>query len=381
MQLYRFDEAERAFADAVALNPRDTGAQINLARVRFMRGDKDFARDMEAAANVDDPGMQVLYGIMLRRAGDLVGAENHFRNLLVTRESPAVRSALAEVLHELELPEEARKEVLIAAEAKPDDPIIIENVAAILLACGRADEAMPYIQIQRAREPYGQGWVAYETTAARLLDLEIYDELCDYDRFVRTFDVEVPAGWSSIEELNAALLEALNERHQFPTHPIDQSLRNGSQTARSMLTDSHPAIRAIVKAFEEPLEAYRQSLGTAENHLVSERNTGRAKITGAWSVQLRREGFHVNHFHPEGWISSAYYVSAPGEVLDEQRKSGWLKFGEPRFPVPGATPEKFVMPRAGRLALFPSYMWHGTNPIIGDERRTTIAFDALPVTN
>jgi hypothetical protein len=36
-----------------------------------------------------------------------------------------------------------------------------------------------------------------------------------------------------------------------------------------------------------------------------------------------------------------------------------------------------VQPRAGRLVLFPSYMWHGTSPIHGPVPRTTIAFDAL----
>ena len=381
LQLYRFDEAEQAFAEAVTQRPREFDAQINLARVRFMQGDTQFARDIEAAASGDDADMQMLYGIMLRRAGDLSGAESYFRDMLRNTDLPHVRSSLAEVLHEMGRPEDARDEVLPAVEARPDDPIIIENVAAILLACGLADEAMPYIQIQRAKAPDGQGWIAYEATAARILGIEMYEELYDYDRLVKTFDVDAPEGWSSIGELNAAVLEALTERHKFPTHPLDQSLRNGSQTARSMLTDPHPAIQAIVRAFEDPVEEYRQSLGTAQNHLVSRRNSGRAKITGAWSVQLRREGFHVNHFHPEGWISSAYYVSLPEEVQDEQRKPGWLKFGEPRFPVPGATPEKFVQPKAGRLVLFPSYMWHGTNPILGDEPRTTIAFDASPVSN
>jgi hypothetical protein len=28
--------------------------------------------------------------------------------------------------------------------------------------------------------------------------------------------------------------------------------------------------------------------------------------------------------------------------------------------------------------LFPSYMWHGTTPITGDQPRMTIAFDAVP---
>jgi len=68
----------------------------------------------------------------------------------------------------------------------------------------------------------------------------------------------------------------------------------------------------------------------------------------------------------------------PSEVSDESAKSGWIKFGEPRFPVPGAIPEKFVQPCVGRLVLFPSYMWHGTTPISGDEPRMTIAFDVVP---
>ena len=38
------------------------------------------------------------------------------------------------------------------------------------------------------------------------------------------------------------------------------------------------------------------------------------------------------------------------------------------------------MATAGRLVLFPSYMWHGTTPITGDAPRLTIAFDAVPAT-
>ena len=42
----------------------------------------------------------------------------------------------------------------------------------------------------------------------------------------------------------------------------------------------------------------------------------------------------------------------------------------------GAVPEHFIQPRAGRLVLFPSYLWHGTTPIHGSEPRMTVAFDA-----
>ena len=72
------------------------------------------------------------------------------------------------------------------------------------------------------------------------------------------------------------------------------------------------------------------------------------------------------------------YVDVPDEIKDTTTKSGWIKFGEPRYPVPGLQPERFIQPRPGRLVLFPSYMWHGTNAIFGDDPRLAIAFDIKP---
>jgi tetratricopeptide (TPR) repeat protein len=381
LQLYRIEEAEREFARAVALNPLHPDAQINLARMRFMRRDPDFARDIVAAAerNPADASLQILQAIVLRRAGNHARAEGLLRDAIARLgPSPAMRACLAEGLHEVGRLAEAQAEALEAAAAKPDDAAIAQTLVAIMLARGHASDALPFIRRQRELLPSDQGWIAYEATAARLLGQPLYGELYDYDRLVRTYELEAPAGWSSMEELNAALLDALARRHQFATHPLDQSLRNGSQTARNLVSEPDPAIRAILQAFEPAIEDFRRAVGTDPRHALSARNRAGARITGAWSVQLRRDGFHVNHFHPEGWMSSAYYVGVPAEVRDEQLRSGWIKFGEPRFPVPGATAERFVQPAAGRLVLFPSYMWHGTNPIHGAEPRTTIAFDASP---
>jgi len=111
---------------------------------------------------------------------------------------------------------------------------------------------------------------------------------------------------------------------------------------------------------------------------LTARNRGKLSLQGCWSVELRRNGFHVNHIHPEGWLSSAYYVSVPREINHAGMRSGWIKFGEPRMPVPGIEAEHFVQPRAGRLVLFPSYMWHGTNEILSDDPRLSVAFDAVP---
>ncbi len=381
-KLYRFDEAERVYEEAVTLDPLDPEAQQSLAELRYMRGDPKFARNIVAAAasRRDNLRLQLLFGDLLRRSGDLAGAETVLRDVLTNHGPlPEVRSSLAIVLHESGRLKEAEIEALEAAAARPQNPVVIENLVAIQLGAGRHREAAPFIAAQRKRDPNEQRWIAYEATAARLAGSLLYQELYDYERLVGVYDVEAPAGWSSIAELNEALIAAFTQRHRLTMHPLDQSLRNGSQTARGLLTDTDPAIRAILEAFEEPIEAYRRAIGSNPSHPLTARNHGPTQMSGCWSVQLRREGFHVNHIHPQGWISSAYYVAVPDEVNDAGLMSGWLKFGEPRFPVPGANPAHFVQPRAGRLALFPSYMWHGTNPIHGSQPRTTIAFDAVSV--
>jgi Flp pilus assembly protein TadD len=379
--LYRLDEAECAFIEALKMRPFDIDAQVNLARLRYMRADAAFARDLAAAAPAQ-PGnvpLQTAFATVLKCAGEVERAEQHLRQSISERGArPELRSVLAQLLHEAGRLAEAETEALEAAAAKPGDSIIIDTLVLILLSRGRPVDALAFVAPQRRREPLVQSWIAYQATAARLLGRDEYRELYDYDRLVRSYELEPPAGWASIAELNAALRAALGPRHQLSVHPLDQSLRHGSQTTRNLLAEDDAAIKTVLRAFEAPLAAYLGALGDAQTHPLSARNRGRASITGAWSVQLNREGFHVNHLHPQGWISSAYYVDVPPEVQDPALKSGWLKFGETRFPVPGATPERFIQPQPGRLVLFPSYMWHGTNPIHGREPRLTIAFDAIP---
>lgn len=375
------DAAEREFDRAVTLRPSDTEAQLNLAGVRFMRGDPKFARSLAAAsaANRDDGELQLLLGQLMRQAGNLNAAEALLHDLLGRKgPNPRVQSTLAGVLHEQGSLKEAEVQALEAASAAPDDSSVIETLVNILLARGCPQDAMGFIAARRAKAPKSQAWIAYEATAARALGHDLYQHYFDYARLVRVFDLEAPAGWESISEINQALVEVLNARHRFSHHPLGQTLRNGTQTSRSLLSDPDPVIEAILKAFKAPIQQYRDSLGQDAHHPLSSRNHGDSVFTGAWSVRLQRNGFHVNHFHPDGWISSAYYVDIPSEAQDQRTKAGWLKFGEPRYFVPGLQAELQIQPRPGRLVLFPSYMWHGTNAISGPESRTSIAFDVVP---
>jgi Flp pilus assembly protein TadD len=379
--LYRLDEAEREYGKAVADRPAHLEAQLNLAQLRFMRGDPHFTRSLIDAigAAPDDLQLQALLCTLLFRAGRYELAESRIRDVFAAKGTlPQFRALLARVLLEVGRLQEAETEALEAAATQPGDSEILDIVVSILLSRGRAADALPFIRTQRAKEPGKQTWLAHEATAARLLGLPNYQDLFNYDRFVRKWRPEPSRGWSSMRELNAAVLQALRARHRFASHPFDQSLRNGSQTTRNLVADPDQAIKALLLTFEEPLQMYLRDIGSESAHPFTARNGCPAHIAEGWSVQLRRGGFHVNHLHPKGWISSAYYVAVPEEVSDTTLKSGWLKFGEPRYAVPGASADHLVQPEMGLLVLFPSYMWHGTTPIHGLEARTTIAFDAIP---
>ena len=144
-------------------------------------------------------------------------------------------------------------------------------------------------------------------------------------------------------------------------------------------TIDDPVIKAFYRALDDPIRRYMSAVGSANDHPLTARNTGNYKIMGGWSVKLRGGGKHVNHVHPEGWISSAYYVSVPEETKTDADKAGWIKFAEPPFEThPATPPEKWIRPEAGTLVLFPSYLWHGTEPIHDGSVRVTAPFDAIP---
>jgi Flp pilus assembly protein TadD len=381
MLLYRPDEAEQEYVRAVAERPRHLDAQANLARLRFMRGDPFFTRSLEEALRSapDDLALHSALASILFRAGRQGQAEILLRDVLKKHGSPPqFRTQLAYVLLEQARFQEAEVEALEAANAESHNAGAVDVLVTALLARARPEEALPFVLAKRAQEPMAQNWIAHEAVTARLMGRPRYRELFDYQRLVRRYRLESPPGWSSMREFNSALVEVLEVRHVFAAHPLDQSLRHGSQTTRNLVFDRDPVIQAALRSFEAAVQEYMTEVGAQAAHPFRKRNIGAARIAEGWSIQLRRDGFHVNHVHPKGWISSAYYVSVPDEVKDDQLRSGWLKFGEPRYPVPTVAPDFMVQPQAGTLVLFPSYIWHGTTAIQGENPRTTMAFDALP---
>jgi len=174
-----------------------------------------------------------------------------------------------------------------------------------------------------------------------------------------------------------ALADRLRALHSCSGRYLDQSVRGGTQTDGPLLSRLDPPIRELRSAIVGAVEQYRSSLPPLDptHPMLRHRREGRVRFAGSWSVRLQGAGFHSNHVHPQGWISSAFYVAVPGELTGEK---GWLTLGEPQAELGIAMPPiRRIEPRPGQLVLFPSMMWHGTLPFDRGER-ITVAFDVAP---
>jgi hypothetical protein len=129
----------------------------------------------------------------------------------------------------------------------------------------------------------------------------------------------------------------------------------------------------------EQIEYFLSTLRRQEDHPLLRRLSGSFAFTDSWSVILKNSGFHKNHFHSAGWFSSACYLQVPPEIGKTRDGSGWIKFGEPELYLPERfEAELVVKPEPGLLVVFPSYMWHGTNPFHSQSERITAPFDFVP---
>lgn len=377
------DAAEQAYREALRRQPNAIDAARLLAQLVWMRtGDAGAAtaplRAIREAGQLDLLLLQTEIRV-LEAAGRATEARALLEQLLVLAPGdPQLLRLLGQNLLEAGEFDRAASVLEPALEKAPDSGWHLTGLAKARLAQGRADEALALARRAAQASPLDQstwGWLA---TAARAAGDPAYGELYDYAAFVRSYRIEPPKGWASLEAYLADLAVELRRLHVMRAPPSEQSLRNGTQTATDLTLVTDPAIRAFFEAIDAPIRRYLAEIGRGAGPLRS-RNGADYRVAGAWSVLLKPNGFHVDHFHPDGWISSAFYVELPAAALETESREGWIKFGQAPFSFePPQPPEYFVKPEPGLLVLFPSYMWHGTVPFTSDERRMTIAFDLLP---
>ena len=279
--------------------------------------------------------------------------------------SEALSRLEASALGEAGEPEAAL--AILAPLPLPADGDSVICVLRNLIRCARYSDALAL-----AERPYPEPGLAsvwpYRALLWRLLDDARWDWLEGDERLIRECDLSASLGTLS------HLADFLRGLHRGSGAPLDQSVRGGTQTDGHLFARADPEIRALRGAIDAAVADYVTQLPAADpTHPTLSAPRAPLRFAGAWSVRLRGAGYHHDHVHSHGWISSALYVALPDTQADEA-EAGWLTFGENLRLLPDLAAFRTVKPVPGRLVLFPSTTWHGTRTF-GSGERLTVAFD------
>ena len=375
----RIAEAEAALRGAIERRPLYADAHRDLAQLLWMQTQS--VETALAALNAQDAGPGLPPGLMALRAGilnDIKGSGPAYASLANGLNRGVFQLELAAAQSAVGFnPALALKHADAARDLAPGEVSAMMTRAVSLLACEQAAEALVQLVPVLTASPDNQHALALQRTAWRMQGDPRALSSDDYDRLVRAYAIRCPPGWASLPDFLLDLRRSLLRLHGFSGAPLGQSIRSGVQAAIDPRRAGDPVIDAAFAAFVEPIDAYVAAMGEVTT-AADLRRASSWNIAGAWSVRLRAGGRHIDHVHPQGWISSAFYVDLP-ETADVDGRAGWLRFGAPGIGEGcGLGPEHWVRPEPGRLVLFPSYFWHGTQPFEASGDRLTIAFDLRP---
>lgn len=351
-------------------SPHWAEGHVLLAKLRWAQGEREgFTRSFEEALRKRPQD------IALRRdqIHALIHAE-HWDDVLKTIDEG--RAAMGD--HEVFAVNEAivysetgdieRAEALFEPFAELDDaPAHVRRVRHYLRS-GRPEEADRIITKWSERPEAFMFW-PYASIAWRVLGDPRWEWLEGDERFVGIYDIA-----ERLPPLDV-LAETLRRLHTLSGQPLEQSLRGGTQTDGDIFTHIDPVLVQLREALRDTVAEHVANFPPRdEGHPLLGPVRAPIRFSGAWSVWLRTHGFHANHVHPRGWISSAFYVVLPPDTGEDE--AGFLTLGDPSSPTLklDVPPFRTVEPKPGRLVLFPSYMWHGTRPFSEGERMT-VAFD------
>jgi tetratricopeptide (TPR) repeat protein len=374
-------QAEAAFRQSLRSRPAQIEARRDLAQLIWMRtGDRVGAMAALDVAGAPADLQATLAAVggaaMLDMAGDRA-AYDWLAPFLATRTCFELHLAAAKAAGGFD-PDLALGHAQAAFDAAPSDAEARRALVTGLMACGRVAEALPILESHLQAAPHDQYAIALRYTAWRLLCDPRALEPADYAALVQGYALAAPPSTGGLAIWMSEVGAALGRLHPFEAQPFDQSIRAGVQSPIDPRWARDPTLDDVLAALVAPVDKYVASLEGRSDPTSHRDWSGGWEMSGAWSVRLRAGGRHTDHVHPGGCVSSALHIVVPGATPGSPR-AGWLRFGAAHLGAGlSLAAEHWVEPQPGRVVLFPSWMWHGTEPFTGAGERLTIAFDVQP---
>jgi len=182
---------------------------------------------------------------------------------------------------------------------------------------------------------------------------------------------------------NSALAELLLELDEAHSKSSDSSNANltTDYLNQDLLDHEHPAIKWLAACLNKTVSDYLSHSGV--------------NVDVSWQLQVwgninRTGDYHNLHNHPHCYLSGTYYVQVPdaGDIAMGTRddlNANAISFYDPR-PQANMTalsgdqqidPEFRVVPEAGLVMLWPSFLHHFVHPNLSKGTRISISFNVV----
>lgn len=383
LQEEKYDAARTAFRLGISHPATAVASFRNILQAAHLGGGgRALQTEFETLmADAPDFGIGYLIGAdIFKEIGDFEQAQNCLDRYETSFPAhPETDQIRASIYLELGEGEAAYRCASNAIAMNPDNPVSAMRLAQAALMVGRFSESLNLAEKSMSQQGHNAFWPAIKATALKALGRDKdYQNFLGMPNAIGVYDLQDVEGYDSPADFLKRLKETLLKLHNWNAQPLSQSVRGGTQTSWDLRFSENAVIQAFFAAMRPLIDDYISKMPKQAGHPLHSRKSEDFYFSGGWSVLLKAQGYHVNHIHPDGWLSSAFYVDVPDSVENQQNKSGWLNFGTPPFAVTGLKPNLDIQPVPGRLVLFPSYLWHGTRPILEGETRLTLPFDIKP---
>ncbi len=382
-ELARYDEAETRYQSAVRKAPLLITAHETLSELYWQLGqrhkiEESYRHAMKTAP--DHAGLRLSLVRLLTAAGEFDSAKSLASDSLARCPGPELYQAQGKLFaNELDYPsarDSLQKSLALAYSLEA-----AQDLAKVHILEGNYNQALELLNAAQQRVPDDQLSWALKGLCWRLSDDPRYQWLIDYEKHIQVYVLPAPPGYSSLKIFLAELEDVLLNMHSTKFSPSQQTLKHGTQTPGRLLHKKHPVIALYKTLLAAIIHEYIDHLPADDEHPLLRRKSHDFKFAGSWSVKLNSGGFHVNHVHPQGWISSACYISMPTQSSAMVGPDAAIKFGESGLGLgEREVIERIIHPQAGQLVLFPSYTWHGTYSFDckQNDYRLTAPFDVVP---
>ncbi len=378
------EAAVTALLKAVELDPLYVEAHKNLKKMRWSRGEHNRLDESFQAACERMPDSARAFhnlGAALLASHDYTGAEKAL--LRATRLQPDLGDAfdgLGQVYRDLDRLENALTVHERAVACAPGNALFREEFGKTLIRAGEYQRAVSELRTGHELHPRRSSILAFLTIALNELGDPSVNELVDYEKFVRIAQIDVPEGYDSLEAFNANLHEELQKHYHNPYHPMDQTMRGGTQTPNNLFQNPTGLVRVLKDQITKVIKNFVDDLEPDRGHPFLRFINRDFVFTGVWSTIIPENGYDRSHVHNEGWMSGTYYAKVPDfDEAQLNEHDGCIQFGEPNtlYASKRNATRRIIPPRVGTVALFPSYYWHGVRKFDRNGVRHSISYDLI----